>query len=151
MKTDAPSLEIVREFNAPRALVFACWTDHAHMANWFMPEDMTVPHTETDVRVGGGFRTCLLAADGTEHWVRGEYREISENRSVFSHGWEDSSGAVPHWTECTFDFEDLGAKTRLTFRQSPFLSPESRDGHAGGWTSTFDGLDRYLESLAKLD
>jgi uncharacterized protein YndB with AHSA1/START domain len=152
MKPDAPRLKIVRTFNAPRTLVFACWTDSAHMARWFMLTDMTVPHTETDIRVGGGFRTCLRAADGTEHWVRGEYREITpDSRLVFTHGWEDATGAVPHWTECALDFEDLGAKTRLTFRQSPFASSESRDGHADGWSSTFDGLDRYLKSLAKPD
>jgi uncharacterized protein YndB with AHSA1/START domain len=148
MKNDAESLEIVREFDAPRPLVWACWTEPAHMAEWFMPEDMTVPKSETDIRVGGGFRTCLLAEDGTEHWVRGEYREIHpESRLVFTHGWEDAAGEVPHWTLCEIEFEERAGRTTMTFRQSPFRSAGSRDGHAGGWTSAFDNLERHLDRL----
>jgi len=29
-------------------------------------------------------------------------------------------------------------------RQNPFQSVKERDGHQGGWTSTFDRLDQYL-------
>jgi uncharacterized protein YndB with AHSA1/START domain len=35
-------------------------------------------------------------------------------------------------------------KTRMTFRQSPFQSIEERDGHQGGWTSSFDRLEEYV-------
>ena len=32
----------------------------------------------------------------------------------------------------------------MTFRQTPFQSVTERDGHNGGWTSTFDRLDELL-------
>jgi hypothetical protein len=32
----------------------------------------------------------------------------------------------------------------MTFRQVPFQSIEERDGHQGGWTSSFDRLDEHL-------
>jgi len=32
----------------------------------------------------------------------------------------------------------------MHFRQVPFQSIGERDGHQGGWNSTFDRLDAYL-------
>jgi hypothetical protein len=35
----------------------------------------------------------------------------------------------------------------MIFRQALFDTAESRDGHQGGWTSSFERLDEYLASL----
>ena len=34
---------ITKVFDAPRELVWAAWTDPAHVARWFGPEGMEVP------------------------------------------------------------------------------------------------------------
>jgi hypothetical protein len=35
----------------------------------------------------------------------------------------------------------------MTFTQTGFGSPQSRDGHAGGWTESFDRLGEHLATL----
>jgi hypothetical protein len=35
----------------------------------------------------------------------------------------------------------------MEFHQAPFARKESRDGHEGGWSSSFDGLARYLGTV----
>jgi hypothetical protein len=35
----------------------------------------------------------------------------------------------------------------MIFRQTPFTTVESRDGHRGGWNSTFDRLEELLGML----
>jgi uncharacterized protein YndB with AHSA1/START domain len=47
-------------------------------------------------------------------------------------------------TLVTVTFLEEGGRTRMTFRQVPFQSVEERDGHRGGWTSTFDRLEQHL-------
>lgn len=147
LKADGlPQLVMRRDFDAPRELVYACWTEQEHMRHWFFPRDFTVPHSESDIRPGGRYRSCLRAPDGTDHWVGGVYRELSPpEKIVFTHAWQDEAGNSEHETLVTVTFADLGnGRTRMTFHQAFFLSEASRDGHEGGWSETFDGLGAYL-------
>jgi len=45
---DDTELLIERVFNAPRALVYAAWTQKAHLAQWSCPLDMTLSAVEFD-------------------------------------------------------------------------------------------------------
>ena len=141
-----PELTIKRIFNAPKELVFDCWTQEKHMKEWLFPKDFTVPSSQTDVRTGGSYRSCLRAPDGTDHWVGGTYREVTPHeRIVFTHAWQDEAGNAEHETVVTIALKDLGeGRTQLTFHQAFFLSEASRDGHAEGWKETLDNLERYL-------
>jgi uncharacterized protein YndB with AHSA1/START domain len=71
------TVNLTRVFDAPRERVFACWTRAEHMQHWFAPRGFTIHSCETDPRPGGVLKLCMRAPDGDEHWVRGEYREIS--------------------------------------------------------------------------
>ena len=73
-------LEIVmtRRFRAPKALVFACWTDPRHLQRWLLgPPGNTMPVCEVDLRVGGSFRCVWRSAGGWEMSMTGIYQEIS--------------------------------------------------------------------------
>jgi uncharacterized protein YndB with AHSA1/START domain len=142
-------LTITRLFKAPRALVFKAWTTPEHLAHWSGPHGFTTPHHSMDLRPGGAYRACLRAPDGTEHWVQGVYREIvAPERLVFTHAWEDAHGNPGHQTLVTITFADHGGQTMMTFHQAEFESVESRDGHSGGWTGSFERLEAYLEQVA---
>jgi uncharacterized protein YndB with AHSA1/START domain len=145
-ETARPELTIRRVFDAPKALVFACWTEERHMAKWLFPKGFTVPFSQSDVRTGGAYRTCLRGPDGTDHWVGGTYRDVTpHDRIVFSHAWQDEAGNPEHETVVTIEFKELGGgRTQLTLHQAFFLSEASRDGHAGGWIETLDNLEGYL-------
>ncbi|HEX2616330.1 MAG TPA: SRPBCC domain-containing protein, partial [Flavobacteriales bacterium] len=68
---------ITRTLDAPRELVFACWTEDAHLARWQgAPKGMTAHVEVKDIRTGGSYRICLSEANGTEHWVEGRYMEV---------------------------------------------------------------------------
>ena len=141
-----PELTIRRTFDAPRALVFAVWTDGEHLKRWCCPTGFTIPFSEGDIRPGGGFRTCMRSPQGEDHWLGGVYKEVVPNeRLVFTHAWQDEAGNSDHETLVTVTFADTGeGKTRLTLHQAFFLSEPSRDGHLEGWNETLDELERYL-------
>ena len=143
-------LQITRSFDAPRALVFAAWTEPEHLARWSGPEGFTIIPDQSDIREGGAYRTCLRSPEGTDHWVRGVYRDISAPaRLVFTHQWEDEGGRPGPQTVVTVTFAEQGAATTLmTFHQAFFDSVASRDGHREGWSSSFDGLAKHLARVA---
>jgi uncharacterized protein YndB with AHSA1/START domain len=135
-------LEITRVFDAPRDLVFSCWTVPSRMALWHAPEGMEIEADVTDVREGGRYRVKMRSEDGKTYVVHGVYREIVANeRLVMTHEWEEEGAPE---TIVTVTFADDGAKTRVTLRQSGFATKSSRDGHTQGWESTFDRLEHYL-------
>ena len=72
------TLIIERVFDAPRALVFKAWTEPERLVLWWGPRGFTMPACTMDARPGGAFRFCMRSPEGTDHWLRGVYREIVE-------------------------------------------------------------------------
>ena len=141
-------LVIIRIFDAPRELVFRAWTDPRLAKDWFGPRDYPATHMEMDVRPGGAWRGCLRSTEsGKELRLGGVFREVTPpERVVFTFAWEEE-GERGLETEVTLTFAEQDGKTRMTFRQVPFQSVEERDGHQGGWTSSFDRLEEYVAHM----
>ena len=84
---------------------------------------------------------------GGELWHGGLFREVVKpERLVFTFKW-DEEGERGEENLVTITFAEEGGKTRMTFRQTPFISLDERDGHTDGWSSTFDRLDEALVAL----
>lgn len=139
-------LEITRIFDAPRALVFKVWSQPEHIVRWWGPETFHLSRCEMDFRVGGDWRFCM-SRPGRDHWIHGTYREIAPPERLSFTYINDADG---HNMLVEMDFIDLGDKTEMRFRQWEFMNVRERDGHRYGWSSTFDLLDKYLET-AKLE
>ncbi|MGH9422494.1 MAG: SRPBCC family protein [Thermoanaerobaculia bacterium] len=141
----ASELELVinRTFDAPRDLVWKAWTER--MGEWSAPKGFTIPVGEGDVRPGGKWHAAMKTPDGVELKLGGVYREVvPPERLVFTHAWEDSNGDFSPETVVTVVLIDRGNKTEMNFRQTGFESSDARDGHAGGWGSSFDRLEELL-------
>ena len=138
-------LSITRRFSAPIEAVFRAWTDPAQLAQWWGPENVTVPDCEMDVRVGGKWRTCMAMPDGGKMWVEGTYREISEpERLVFTWSWDQEDGSRGHETIVTVEFEEADGGTEMRLTQSLFQDAEACRMHGEGWTSSFVCLDQQI-------
>ena len=111
------------------------------------PRDYPAAQVKLDVRPGGAWRHCLRSTEtGNDLWHRGVFREVvAPERLVFTFAWEEE-GERGLETLVTVTFADDGGKTRMTLRQTPFQSDGERDGHQGGWNSTFDRLADHLAS-----
>jgi len=145
----APSVEIVRVYNAPRKLVYHMWSTPDHLAKWSAPRGYAIPAARIDFREGGGWYARMLALNGADYRVQGRYVEIIEgSRIVLTHAWLNEKGKPGHETLITVTFEDDGKKTKMTFLQEGFESVTSRDGMAGGWNECFDQLGEQLAHMA---
>ena len=140
-------LLISRAFDAPRSLVFEAWTDPARLVRWWGPRGFKTPSCKMDVREGGAFRICMRSPEGTDHWVRGIFREVAKpERLAFTWAWEDENGQPKHETVVQVDFTEESGKTRLRMRHGAFESADARDRHESGWSSSLDCLDEYLRA-----
>ncbi|MBC8075334.1 MAG: SRPBCC domain-containing protein, partial [Chloroflexales bacterium] len=80
---------ITRVVNAPRALVFAAYTDPAHVSHWMLgPQGWTMPVCEIDLRPGGAWHFVWRRSDGSEMAMNGVYQEITPpDRLVTTEAW----------------------------------------------------------------
>ncbi len=139
-------LTITRTFDAPRSLVFAAWTDPAHLMKWWGPRGYTPQSCEVDLRPGGVYRFCMRSPEGKDNRMHGAYREVVKpERLVLAGSWVDADGKpIGPTSILTLTFEDVGGKTRMTLHNRIFESEAARDAHYRGWNSALDCLAEYL-------
>jgi uncharacterized protein YndB with AHSA1/START domain len=146
-KPVAGEVVVTRDIAAPRARVFAAWTDERLAAHWWAPRDFTPLSCTIDLRPGGAWRRRLRAPDGTIMVKHGVYREIvAPKRLVFTYMTEDVGGGIDRETLVTVTFEELGDRTRLTLRHTAFASKEARLDHHVGWTGCLDRCAAFFEA-----
>jgi uncharacterized protein YndB with AHSA1/START domain len=138
-------LVVERVFEAPQSLVFKAWMEPEQLFRWYGPRGFTLASYTLDPRPGGSWRCCMVSPQGSQHWVRGVFREVVEPaRLTFTWAHENENGELGHETLVTVTFADLGEKTKLTLRQELFESVTARDEHQAGWTSSLERLAEYL-------
>jgi uncharacterized protein YndB with AHSA1/START domain len=75
---------ITREFDAPKDLVYKAWTTPELVKRWWNAKRGEVTVAEIDLRVGGKWRSVMIADGGVEVGFHGEYREIVPNERIVS-------------------------------------------------------------------
>ena len=139
------SLHIKRFINAPRARVYAAWTDPAQLKEWWGPETVRTRNFAADVRVGGKYRWDLINQEDEEMSVFGEYRElVPEKKIVFTWKWDDDDVWENRNSVVTVELFDAAGGTELHLRHEQLPSTESRDRHNEGWNSVLDQLEKFL-------
>ncbi|HEY6862238.1 MAG TPA: SRPBCC family protein [Pseudolabrys sp.] len=153
LETDPRSIIGTRVLDAPRALVFAMFSDPEHLAQWWGPNGFSTTTHSHEFRAGGVWRFVMHGPDGRDYQNRITYGEIvPPERIVYSHGGGDD--VEPVQFETTVTFEDLGdGKTRLTWH-GRFPSVEERArvikeyGADKGLVQTMTRLADYAAALA---
>ena len=76
-------VEVVRSFQAPRALVYEAYVTPALLQRWLTAQPgWSMPVCEMDVRVGGKFRWRWRSDEGQEFGFHGVFRVIEPERKL---------------------------------------------------------------------
>ena len=165
-KTIRPSV-IVREFDAPRELVFDAWTQVEHLNKWMFPmPGCQCDFVTADIQNSGTSLHKVTMPNGHEMWLFTKYEEVSApEKLVFLQYFSNESGDIlpmphiPNWPKdmlATLHFESLSEnKTRLTFNWEPrnptaeelAAFETSQADHHKGWGAGMDQLVTYLSKL----
>lgn len=146
---------IVRDFAAPRELVFDCLTKAEHLARWWGPHHFDVPFCESDARPGGKVRIDMRGPEpyGTNP-IFGEFLEVErpDRLVLVLRGFQEADGSWGIEHVSTFAFEAApggGTTMRMTTvvkQVSEALLP-ALSGMKEGWSQSLDKLDALLPEL----
>jgi uncharacterized protein YndB with AHSA1/START domain/catechol 2,3-dioxygenase-like lactoylglutathione lyase family enzyme len=137
---------ITRVVDAPRELVWAAWTDPAHLPHWYGARGWTLPVCEIDLRVGGAYRFVHAGPDAGQMETTGVYREIAAPARLVS---TEATDGMPE-TVTTMTLAEEDGRTRVTIEVA-YPSREARDEvlrsrMAEGLGEGFDRLETFLAS-----
>ncbi|MGC2503888.1 MAG: SRPBCC domain-containing protein, partial [Silvibacterium sp.] len=138
-----------REFDAPRELVFAAWTDPERLARWWGPKMFSNPVCRVDARAGGEIYVDMKGPDGTVYPMSGRFVEVtSPKRLVFTTEALDAAGKAMFRMLHTVEFREKGMKTAIRVESGPTMTtPEAEKylgGHEAGYRQSLDKLDELL-------
>ena len=146
---------IMREFDAPRHLVYKAWTTPELVERWWHAKRGRVTLVEIDLRAGGKWRYVMVADDGTEVGFHGEYREVVAGERIVS--TEIYEGLPPGISEeeaatlNTVTFSEANGRTLVTLLIEA-ANKASRDaivesGMEAGLQDALDLLEEIAQSL----
>lgn len=142
---------MTRVIGAPRALVFAAFTDKKHISNWWGPHGFATTTHEMNVRPGGVWRFTMHGPDGTDYENLIVYREVTKPlRLVYDHSGIGHSD--DHKFQSTITFDERGGKTFVTLRLLVATSEQRETlvkfGAVEGGHQTLERLDQHLAESA---
>jgi uncharacterized protein YndB with AHSA1/START domain len=163
-QTASKDFVISRVFDAPRDLMWKCFTDPERMKHWWGPKGVKVVKAKMDLCVGGTYLYGMETPDGKVMWGKFVYREIvPPEKLVFINSFSDEAGGLtrhpmsaswPLEMLSVFTFEEQpGGKTKFTVRWATHNATAQEQqtfdtGHASmtqGWGGTLDQLEAYLK------
>ena len=143
----APDREIVstRVVNAPRALVFAAWTNPGHLQNWWGPAGFTNTFHAFDLRVGGRWRFTMHGPEKGHYENECEFIKIEAPALI---AWKRHSKPLFH---VVATFEEVSAsQTKVVFRMLFPTAEECRKVKPFAVDKNEENFDRLESELAKM-
>jgi len=145
----APFIQVTREFDAPRDLIYRAHTDPDLLAQWLGPRGLSMRVDRWDVRDGGAWRYVHVGPDGSEYGFHGVFHgPPSPERMVQTFEFE---GAPGHVSLGTLTLEEQNGRT-IARVQSVYQSVEDRDAtiEGGMEQGMSEGYERLEELVARL-
>ena len=150
------TVNIQREFNADRELVWEAWTDPEILDQWWAPKPYQSKTKYMDFKVGGRRFYAMVSPEGVEiGWHIQDYTSISPKTnfkflSVFADKDENPDLPGSDWD---LNFSELNGITTVHIS----IYNESRErmekmiemGFKEGFTMTLNDLDTLLSTLKK--
>lgn len=156
------TFEIIREFKAPRAVVWKAWSEAGALQKWWGPQGCAIEILRFEFRPGGFFHYAMKFENAPTMWGRFNYREIAApERMVWLNSFANEqcgiarapfSEVCPLEIENAVTFTEQHGITTVTLRARPFgeldaerkffeeLHPSLEQGYGG----TFAQLANYL-------
>src|SRR5262249_27998363 len=145
-------IEVERDFNAPRELVFDAFTKPELVSRWLLgPDGWTMPVCEIDLRVGGRYRyVWRKESTGTEMGMGGEFREVVRPEKLVATEKFDDAWYAGEAVDTTV-FEEKGPvpKMRLTviYESKEARDTASRSGMEKGMIAGYNRLEEVLATV----
>jgi len=141
---------IVRAFEAPRDLVFLCYSKPELLRLWYGMPDWTMPICEIDFRVGGKWRFLTRSPDGFEMGSKGIYTLIDrpmqiDQTETYDDNW--TGGQTTNSVAFTEKDSVTTSTTTVTYATAEMRAAAAASPMATGMEIGFKRLDATLAEL----
>lgn len=148
-------ITLTRLFDAPRARVWAAWTEPEHLVKWFAPAGFSCPEASVDLRVGGEARLVMRGPDGVDMPNVGHFEEVvDQQRLVMRSEVNGPDGAPLIRSRYVATFEDAGGRCRITVTAKAQVFSEQMlpalEGMQLGWDQCIDKLETVVDERTLL-
>ncbi len=143
---------MIREFDAPRELVFRAHTDPELYKQFLGPRGLTTRFEKFEPKAGGAYRFIQTDKDGKEYAFHGVYHEVlTPERIIGTFEFEGLPEPGHVLLEAT-RFEELPRNRTRVVAKDVYLTVEDRDGmfQSGMEEGINEGYERLDELLVKL-
>ncbi|WII70856.1 SRPBCC family protein [Bdellovibrio sp. 22V] len=141
-----------RYFDAPVELVFAAWSSHEHLSQWWGPDGFTITTKSLNFSKDGIWDFIMHGPDGRDYKNKIQFIDIEKpNYISYKHLGDGEGDTDVHFHSKIF-FEEAGDGTNLTMEQI-FPSKEELErinkkyGAIEGGKQHVGNLAHYLETL----
>ena len=148
------TLKVERVINAPRSIVWQCWTDLALFKQWFCPRPLQVTQAEFELCPGGRMNTVMEGPNNARVDSKGVWLEvIPHSRLVFTDAFTEGFVPIPEpfLTWCVELTDESTAKTKLTWgarhRSNEDVRRHLEMGFEVGWNTAVDQLDDLAQRV----
>ncbi len=131
-------LKISRIIRAPRARVFAAWTEPELLVQWWGPGPTTCPEAHVDLREGGSYRLANRDPDGSITWISGTFERVRAPEELI-YTWSIGDGGGDP-TLVTVEFRPHAEGTEIVLTHERFATEAAREMHGQGWAGCLDKL-----------
>jgi uncharacterized protein YndB with AHSA1/START domain len=144
-----------RILDAPKERVWKVWTDPKLVAQWWGPDNVTIPECEIDLRVGGKIYIVMLAGEamgpykGTRWPMKGEFTKVDplSRLTYTARAWTEGQGPETQIDQITdISFEDQKGKTKVTIKVTITNADTAPKAAMAGMSY---GFNQQLDKLAK--
>ena len=146
----APYLEVTRDFDAPRDLLFRAAVDPELVVQWLGPRNRQVKLEIWEPRSGGGYRYLVTGDEEFSAGFRGVFHTVREGELVVQ--TFEFDGAPDQDCLEFATYTDLGPGRSRLHTRSVFPSNEAREMalQTGMSSGIHDSMDRLVELLDAL-
>jgi uncharacterized protein YndB with AHSA1/START domain len=140
---------ITRVFDAPRDLVWQCWTEPEHFAVWFGGHDGVMSDMVVEPVTGGRWGGTMTVPGGHQIAWSGRFLEVDAPRRLVLALTDEPELREPYETY-TVTLTEQDGKTELVVSQGGGnLTPEQYEGAKAGTAVFLDVMAELLESLQR--
>jgi uncharacterized glyoxalase superfamily protein PhnB/uncharacterized protein YndB with AHSA1/START domain len=155
---EAKQINVTREFDAPRDLVWQAWTDSEILDEWWAPKPWKTETKFMDFRKGGHWLYSMKGPEGERHWCRLDYTSVKPRNSFSGlDAFCDENGKVndkfprSEWeNRFTEEGETTTVHIRITYQSLTDLEKIIEMGFKEGFTMGLENLDHWLSTQFSL-
>jgi uncharacterized protein YndB with AHSA1/START domain len=152
-------IKVERAFAAPVSKVWAAWTESHLLDQWWAPKPWQARTKTMDFREGGYWLYAMVGPDGSEHWSRADFKDITPLKSFSgldafcdADGHIDQTFPQSTWTNRFSENADATLVTiEVAYEHLEDLEKILEMGFKEGFTAGLENLDELLASGAVVE